>query len=133
MVHANVLGDRMHCVAAFATCTCQSGHPVDLARVDERVGVGVGGRGELPLPGRVTPHTLRRTFATLCLQAGRDPRWVMAQIGHEDARLTLEVYAQATTIRGPDQQLAWRLMRFPDEPKAPPAAGGFRPGKRPMP
>jgi integrase len=37
------------------------------------------------LPERVTPHTLRRTFATLSLAAGRDPRWVMGQLGHSDA------------------------------------------------
>ena len=30
------------------------------------------------LPGRVTPHTLRRTSAMLALTAGRDVRWVMA-------------------------------------------------------
>jgi integrase len=42
----------------------------------------------------VTPHTLRRTWASLALLAGRDVRWVMAQCGHTDARLTLQVYAQ---------------------------------------
>jgi integrase len=37
------------------------------------------------LPGRVTPHTLRRTWAMLALTAGRDAHWVMAQMGHTDA------------------------------------------------
>lgn len=41
--------------------------------------------GRMLLPDRVTPHTLRRTYASLALAAGRDPRWVMAQIGHTDA------------------------------------------------
>lgn len=50
--------------------------------------------GRMLLPDRVTPHTLRRTFATLALAAGRDPRWVMGQLGHTDARLTLGLYAQ---------------------------------------
>jgi integrase len=50
--------------------------------------------GEMLLPERVTPHTLRRTFASLASMAGRDPRWVMGQIGHTDPRLTLSVYAQ---------------------------------------
>jgi hypothetical protein len=45
--------------------------------------------GEMLLPETVTPHTLRRTFASLALAAGRDPRWVMAQLGHTDARFTL--------------------------------------------
>jgi integrase len=45
-------------------------------------------------PEKVTPHTLRRTFASLALAAGRDPRWVMTQLGHTDARLRLNVYAR---------------------------------------
>lgn len=51
--------------------------------------------GRMVLPDRVTPHTLRRTFASLALAAGRDPRWVMGQLGQTDARLTLNLYAQA--------------------------------------
>lgn len=66
------------------------------------------------IPSRVTPHTLRRTFASLALAAGRNPRWVMAQIGHTDARLTLNVYAQVMDRRL-DPALVWTLMRFPDE------------------
>ena len=46
------------------------------------------------LPEKVTPHTLRRTFASLALAARRDPRWVMAQLGHTDPRVRLNVYAQ---------------------------------------
>jgi len=37
---------------------------------------------------QVTPHTLRRTFASLALAAGRDPRWGMGQLGHTSARFT---------------------------------------------
>jgi len=46
------------------------------------------------LPARVTPHTLRRTYASLCFFAGRDLRWVMGQLGHDDPRMTLAVHAQ---------------------------------------
>jgi integrase len=67
------------------------------------------------LPDKVTPHTLRRTFASLALAAGRDPRWVMAQLGHTDARLTLNVYAQVMQRQRVDEALIWQLMRFPDE------------------
>jgi integrase len=35
-------------------------------------------RGALPLPKQVTPHTLRRTYTSLCFFAGRDPRYVIA-------------------------------------------------------
>jgi Phage integrase family len=69
------------------------------------------------LPEKVTPHTLRRTFASLALAAGRDPRWVMAQLGHTDARLTLNLYAQVMQRHRVDEALIWQLMRFPDEPE----------------
>jgi integrase len=73
--------------------------------------------GRMLLPEKVTPHTLRRTFASLALAAGRDPRWVMGQLGHTDARLTLNVYAQVMQRHRVDEALIWRLMRFPDEPE----------------
>jgi hypothetical protein len=69
------------------------------------------------LPEKVTPHTLRRTFASLALAAGRDPRWVMAQLGHTDARLTLNLYAQVMQRQRVDEALIWQLMRFRDEPE----------------
>jgi len=40
----------------------------------------------------------------------------MAQLGHTDARLTLNVYAQVMQRQRIDNGLIWRLMRFPDEP-----------------
>jgi hypothetical protein len=76
----------------------------------------------------VRPHTLRRTFASLALAGGRDPRWVMGQIGHTDARLTLSVYAQVVQRQSPDRALVWRFMRFPDEPDGEP----FGPTNGPM-
>jgi integrase len=71
--------------------------------------------GRMLLPARVTPHTLRRTFASLCFFAGRDLRWVMGQLGHEDPRMTLAVYAQCMKRSQIDHALVWELMRFPDE------------------
>lgn len=73
--------------------------------------------GRMLLPEKVTPHTLRRTFASLALAAGRDSRWVMGQLGHTDARLTLNVYAQVMQRHRVDEALIWELMRFPDEPE----------------
>ena len=67
------------------------------------------------LPAQVTPHTLRRTFASLCFFAGRDLRWVMGQLGHEDPRMTLGVYAQCMKRSQIDEALIRELMRFPDE------------------
>ena len=71
--------------------------------------------GRMLLPAKVTPHTLRRTWAMLALTAGRDARWVMAQMGHQDARLTLQVYAQVIQRQRIDIDLVWELMRFADD------------------
>jgi integrase len=41
-------------------------------------------------------HAFRATFDRLCLEAGRNPMWVQAQLGHSDPRLTLQTYGQWT-------------------------------------
>jgi integrase len=65
--------------------------------------------------GGVTPHWCRRTFATLCFLQGRDPRFVMSQIGHSDPRMTLSIYAQALSRRSFDRATVRDLMQFADE------------------
>jgi integrase len=85
--------------------------------VVERTNEKRAAEGKLLLPDRVTPHTLRRTFASLCFFAGRDLRWVMGQLGHDDPRMTLAVYAQAMKRSRVDEQLVWHLMRLPHEPE----------------
>lgn len=42
---------------------------------------------------RVSPHSLRRTYISLLIEAGAPLPYVMRQVGHEDSRTTLEVYA----------------------------------------
>jgi integrase len=44
-----------------------------------------------PLPEGLTPHSLRRTFASVLVALGEDPAYVM---GHADPKLTLSVYAR---------------------------------------
>lgn len=83
--------------------------------------------GKMLPPDKVTPHTLRRTFASLALAAGRDPRWVMGQLGHTDARLTLNVYAQVVQRQRVDEALIWQLMRFPGELAERATGGAFGP------
>jgi integrase len=51
------------------------------------------------LPPAVTVHTLRRTYVSLMLAAGADLRWVQGQVGHEDAKMTLDVYTQVLQRR----------------------------------
>ena len=73
-------------------------------------------QGLAPLP-KITPHSLRRTWAMLAAQAGRDPRWIADQIGHTSAAFTLQVYQQTRNRRLTDRerQAIWELMRFADE------------------
>lgn len=42
----------------------------------------------------VTPHGLRRTFASLLLASGADVPYAMAQLGHENPQMTLGIYAK---------------------------------------
>jgi hypothetical protein len=70
-----------------------------------------------PLPERVTPHTLRRTYITLALSAGRDPGFVMAQVGHADPKLTLRLDARVQKRQRQNEALIWELMRFAGEPE----------------
>jgi integrase len=89
--------------------------------VVERANERRAAEGRMLLPATVTPHTLRRTFASLCFFAGRDLRWVMGQLAHDDPRMTLAVYAQCMKRKRIDQELVWTLMRFPDEAEDPSA------------
>jgi integrase len=82
----------------FAT---DSGRPRDKDNVRERVLRPVvnktnerrNQRGLPPLPP-VSSHALRRTYISLLIEAGAPLPYVMRQVGHEDSRTTLEVYAQ---------------------------------------
>ena len=48
----------------------------------------------------VTPHTLRRTFASILAECGVAPRRAMYLLGHTDAKLTLSVYQQVLDMSG---------------------------------
>ena len=66
-----------------------------------------------------TFHSLRRTYASLRCACGDDVRYTADQLGHEDPRLTLRVYAQATKRRNRlakpqrdayDKAIEWAVM-----------------------
>ena len=48
-----------------------------------------------PLQVGITPHSLRRTFASLLYAIGEAPPYVMAQMGHTTPALALAIYASA--------------------------------------
>lgn len=45
-----------------------------------------------------TPHCLRRTYASLSLQAGASLVYVQRQLGHQDIRLTVNLYGRGLRI-----------------------------------
>jgi integrase len=71
------------------------------------------GLADLP---EITPHSLRRTWATFAALAGRDQNWIADQIGHTTPHFTFSVYEQVHRRRYVDEQAIWELMRFADEP-----------------
>jgi integrase len=86
-----------------------------LARAVERANSNRAQSGLAPLP-EITPHSLRRTWATFAAMIGRDPKMDRAQIGHVSPSFTFSVYQQVATRRYIDEQAVWTLMRFADEP-----------------
>jgi integrase len=54
------------------------------------------GRAAVPA---ITNHTFRRTYISLLFAAGADPPYVMSQVGHEDAKTSLNIYAQVLRRR----------------------------------
>jgi len=60
-----------------------------------------------PLPGSLTPHSLRRTFCSLLYALGEDPGVVMDEMGHADPGLALRIYRQAMR-RGNNEKAALR-------------------------
>jgi integrase len=62
----------------------------------------VAERGLQPLPLGITPHKLRHTFASILVAIGKDPTYVMQQLGHTDPAFTLRVYTHV--MRRSDQE-----------------------------
>jgi integrase len=60
--------------------------------------------GQATLPDTLTLHALRRTFASVLVALGNDPRYVMDQIGHSNPTVTLGIYAQVMRASEEDRQ-----------------------------
>jgi hypothetical protein len=79
----------------------------------------------------VTPHSLRRTFASLRAASGDDPVYIADQLGHTDPRFTLAVYTKAVKRRAKlsgaclaeyERALSWATL--PTTEKAPTGTSG---------
>jgi integrase len=61
-----------------------------------------------PIPAELSPHSLRRTFASLLYLRGESPVYVMHQMGHTDPKLALRIYTKVMgeqRRRGPGARL----------------------------
>ena len=65
--------------------------------------------GFTPLPDKLTPHSLRRTFASVLYALGEDPGVVMDELGHTNPALASRVYRQ-TMRRGDDEKDRLRAL-----------------------
>ena len=63
-------------------------------------------RNAEPLPAGLTPHSLRRTFASLLYALGATPPYVMAQMGHRSSNLALDMYARSIDRAEPERLAA---------------------------
>lgn len=63
--------------------------------VVDRANERLEAKGLPSLPDGLSPHALRRSFISWLIHEGEDVAYVMEQAGHEDSKMTLEIYARA--------------------------------------
>ena len=80
-----------------------------LAGAVKRANEKLAKQGLPPLPEGITPHSLRRTFASVLYALGEDPGVVMDELGHTDPGLALRIYRQSMR-RGEDEKNALRVL-----------------------
>ena len=105
-----------------ATCADASSRGLCRVRMSDSIS-----EGHERLPERLTPHSLRRTFAAILVADGKDPTYVMGQLGHTDPGLTLRIYSHQMRRRdGEHERLqslvkgeSWGTRRHPARFRAP--------------
>jgi len=70
----------------------------------EKASAALEEAGRPPLPDRVTPHSLRRTFASILIALGEDPLYAARQMGHSTPHLTMTVYARMMERRDGERE-----------------------------
>lgn len=90
-----------------------------LKRVIERANVELERDGIEPISERVSPHSLRRTYASLRGALRDDPVYIAEQLGHEDPTFTFRIYQRAVKrrqrlsgayLQAFDRALEWALI-----------------------
>jgi integrase len=96
----------------FATATGKADTRSNIAkrlkRAVERANEALAGQETPPIPAALSPHSLRRTFASLLYLRGENPVYVMHQMGHTDPKLALRIYTKVMgeqRRRGPGARL----------------------------
>ena len=84
----------------------------------ERAYAALSTEGKEPIP-QLTPHSLRRTFASLLVATGADPLHVADQLGHTDPGLSLRVYAQVVRRKDGALEALRALVEGADLPDVP--------------
>jgi integrase len=87
----------------FATATGRADTRENIAkrlkRVVQRANEVRADQDACPIPTELSPHSLRRTFASLLYLRGENPVYVMHQMGHTDPKLALRIYAKVTGVQ----------------------------------
>ncbi|MEJ7785871.1 MAG: tyrosine-type recombinase/integrase [Solirubrobacteraceae bacterium] len=81
--------------------------------------------GRPVLPEGLSPHALRRSFASWLIAEGEDVAYVMQQMGHEDPSMTLGVYARAVRSGRRSARSARRIEHLDRAPTATGDAGSL--------
>jgi integrase len=96
----------------FATATGKADSRSNIAkrlkRAVERANEALAEQETPPIPAALSPHSLRRTFASLLYLRGENPVYVMHQMGHTDPKLALRIYTKVMgeqRRRGPGARL----------------------------
>jgi integrase len=97
----------------FATATGKADTSSNIAkrlkRAVTRANEQLAGQEDVsPIPTELSPHSLRRTFASLLYLRGENPVYVMHQMGHTDPKLALRIYTKVMgeqRRRGPGARL----------------------------
>ncbi len=96
----------------FATATGKADTRSNIAkrlkRAVERANQALVEQETPPIPTALSPHSLRRTFASLLYLRGENPVYVMHQMGHADPKLALRIYTKVMgeqRRRGPGARL----------------------------